>query len=139
MPWPLQGHGWIALLGVLSFLFIFLRLFFILCFLVDFLGHEFFSVYFFYGFLIIAWSMKNCFGFEKLLWVRYLITSNALSHFLYRSNYKWYIIQLNVILIIVLKKSRCFPFFLEIVLYDGLEEMWFLWVIIFEVWLLSFI
>ena len=87
IPWPLQGHGWIALLGVLSFLFIILRFFlfwtssrswmnctigctiffiyyfaffFILCFLVTFLGMNFCSVYFFYGFLIIALSMKNC-------------------------------------------------------------------------------
>jgi len=28
-------------------------------------------------------------------------------------NYKGFIIQLNVILIVVLKKSKCFPFFLD--------------------------
>ena len=70
-----------------------------------FLGMNFCSVYFFYGFLIIALSMKIALSslFEYF--------SNALSYFLYRSNYKWDIIQLNVILIVVLKKSKCFFIF----------------------------
>ena len=75
--------GWIALLGVLSFLFIFLRLFFICVFWWLFYVMNFYSVYFFYGFLIIALGMKNCFGFEKLLWVRYSITFQMLSLIFY--------------------------------------------------------
>ena len=77
IPWPLQGHGWIALLGVLSFLFIILRFFFILCFLVTFLGHEFlFSILF-------LWIFDNCFEYEKLLWVHYSNTFQMLSLIFY--------------------------------------------------------
>ena len=106
--------GWIALLGVLSFLFIFLCLYFLFCvFWRLFWVLDFCSVYFF-----VIGLLNNCLGYEKLFWVWKIALSslfdyfsNALSHFLYMGNYKWDIIQLNVILIVVLKKSRCFPFF----------------------------
>jgi len=96
------------------FIYFFAFIFFILCFLVNFLGHKFlFSILF-------LWIFNNCLEYEKLFWVWKIALSslfdyfsNALSHFLYRSNYKWDIIQLNVILIVVLKKSKCFPFFLD--------------------------
>ena len=72
--------------------------FFIFCF-GAFLGHEFLFSILFLWILIIALSSL----FEYF--------SNAISYFLYRSNYKWDIIQLNVILIVVLKKSKCFFIF----------------------------
>ena len=101
-------------IGCTIFFIYFFAFIFYLCFLVAFLGHEFlFSILF-------LWIFNNCFEYEKLFWVWKIALSslfdyfsNALSHFLYRSNYKWDIIQLNVILIVVLKKSRCFPFFLD--------------------------
>ena len=114
IPWPLQGHGWIALLGVLSFLINFIVFYFICVFFEAILCHEFlFSILF-------LWIFNNCLEYEKLFWVWKIALSllfdyfsNALSYFLYMGNYKWYFIQLNVILIVVLKKSRCFPFFLD--------------------------
>ena len=73
----------------------------------------FYSVYFF-----VIGLLNNCFGYEKLFWFWKIALSslfdyfsNALSYFLYVGNYKWDIIQLNVILIVVLKKSRCFFIF----------------------------
>ena len=54
-------------LGVLSFLINFIVFNFILCFLEAILGLGFlFSILFCCDY-IIAWGMKNCFGFEKLL------------------------------------------------------------------------
>ena len=105
--------GWIALLGVLSFLINFIVFYFICVFLRLFYVMNFYSVYFF-----VIGLLNNCFGYEKLFWVWKIALSslfdyfsNALSHFLYMGNYKWDIIQLNVILIVVLKKSRCFFIF----------------------------
>jgi len=48
IPWPLQGHGWIALLGVLSFLFIILRFFFYFVFFGDFFRSWIFVQYTFF-------------------------------------------------------------------------------------------
>ena len=105
--------GWIALLGVLSFLINFIVFYFICVFLRLFYVMNFYSVYFF-----VIGLLNNCFGYEKLFWFWKIALSslfdyfsNALSHFLYMGNYKWDIIQLNVILIVVLKKSRCFFIF----------------------------
>jgi len=98
--------GWIALLGVLSFLINFIVFYFICVFLSYFMSWIFIQ----YTFLLL--------DYEKLFWFWKIALSslfdyfsNALSHFLYRINYKWDIIQLNVILIVVLKKSRCFFIF----------------------------
>ena len=101
-------------IGCTIFFIYFFAFIFYLCFLVDFLGHEFlFSILF-------LWIFNNCFDYEKLFWFWKIALSslfdyfsNALSYFLYIGNYKWDIIQLNMILIVVLKKSRCFPFFLD--------------------------
>ena len=99
--------------GVLSFLINFIVFYFICVFLRLFYVMNFYSVYFF-----VIGLLNNCFGYEKLFWVWKIALSslfdyfsNALSHFLYMGNYKWDIIQLNVILIVVLKKSRCFFIF----------------------------
>ena len=105
----LLSRGWIALLGVLSFLINFVVLFLFCVYLEAILGHNFlFSILFFV-------ILKYCLEYEKLFWVWKIALSslfdyfsNALTLFLYRGNYKLYIIQLNVILIVVLKKSRCF-------------------------------
>ena len=71
---------------------------------------NFCSVYF------LLWLLY-CFEYVKLFWVWKIAlsslfdySSNALTLFLYRGNYKGYIIQLNVILIVVLIKSRLFSF-----------------------------
>ena len=56
-------------------------------------------------------DFDNCFEYEIALSSLFEYFSNAISYFLYRSNYKWDIIQLNVILIVVLKKSKCFFIF----------------------------
>lgn len=120
-------------IGVLSFLINFIVFYFICVFLRLFYVMNFYSVCFF-----VIGLLNNCFGYEKLFWVWKIALSslfdyfsNALSHFLYMGNYKWDIIQLNVILIVVLKKSRCFPFFLDNgikILYIGLEEWFYGWV-----------
>ena len=72
-------HYWVYYLFLINFI----AFIFILCFLVAFLGHEFlFSILFCCDY-IIALGMKNCFGFEKLLWVRYSITFQMLSLIFY--------------------------------------------------------
>ena len=69
MPQLLQV-GWIALLGVLSFLINFIVFIFILCFLEAILGLGFlFSILFCCDY-IIALGMKNCFGFEKICGIK---------------------------------------------------------------------
>ena len=70
--------GWIALLGVLSFLINFIVFYFICVFLRLFYVMNFYSVYFF-----VIGLLNNCFGFEKLLWVRYSITFQMLSLIFY--------------------------------------------------------
>ena len=67
MPQLLQV-GWIALLGVLSFLINFIVFIFILCFLEAILGLGFlFSILFCCDY---ALGMKNCFGFEKICGIK---------------------------------------------------------------------
>ena len=72
-------HYWVYCLFLINF-FAFI---FILCFFEAILGLGFlFSILFCCDY-IIALGMKNCFGFEKLLWVRYSITFQMLSLIFY--------------------------------------------------------
>ena len=72
-------HYWVYYLFLINFI----AFIFILCFLEAILGLGFlFSILFCCDY-IIALGMKNCFGFEKLLWVRYSITFQMLSLIFY--------------------------------------------------------
>ena len=76
--WPLSkwckntmtsSRSWMnCTIGCTIFFIYFFCVYFLFVFFGGFFMSWIFVQYtFFYGFLIIAWSMKNCFGFEKLL------------------------------------------------------------------------